>query len=40
MYSNNAQTFRCVDCHLNLFQADPNIHDLLARRIIFSMVSF
>jgi hypothetical protein len=32
MYSNNAQTFRCVDLHLTLLQSDPNIHDLLARR--------
>jgi hypothetical protein len=32
MYSDNAQTFRCVDRHLNILQSDPNIHDLLARR--------
>jgi hypothetical protein len=32
MYSDNAQTFRCVDRHLNILQSDPNIQDLLARR--------
>ena len=32
MYSDNAQTFRCVTRHLNILQSDPNIHDLLARR--------
>ena len=32
MYSDNAQTFRCVDRHLNILQSDPDIQDLLARR--------
>jgi hypothetical protein len=32
MYSDNAQTFRCVDRHLTLLQSDPKIQDLLARR--------
>ena len=32
MYSDNAQTFRCVDSHLNILQSDPNIQDLLAKR--------
>jgi hypothetical protein len=32
MYSDNAQTFRCVERHLNILQADPTVLDLLARR--------
>jgi hypothetical protein len=32
MYSDNAQTFRCVSRHLNILQADPSVQDLLARR--------
>ena len=32
MYSDNAQTFRCVERHLALLQSDPAIHDILARR--------
>ena len=32
MYSNSAQTFRCVSRHLNILQADPSVQDLLARR--------
>ena len=32
MYSDNAQTFRCVERHLALLQSDSNIHDLLAWR--------
>jgi hypothetical protein len=32
IYSDNAQTFRCVSRHLNILQADPSVQDLLARR--------
>jgi hypothetical protein len=32
MYSDNAQTFRCVERHLNILQSDPTVLDLLARR--------
>ncbi len=32
MCSDNAQTFRCVERHLNILQADPTVLDLLARR--------
>ena len=39
MYSDNAQTFRCVDRHLNILQSDPDIHDLLARRKLFWIYS-
>ena len=34
MYSDNAQTFRCVSRHLNKRQADPTIQDLITRRIL------
>jgi hypothetical protein len=32
MYSDNAQTFRCVDRHLNILKADPTVQDLLVRK--------
>ncbi|KZR95813.1 Uncharacterized protein APZ42_010202, partial [Daphnia magna] len=32
MYSDNAQTFRCVSKHLKVLRSDPAIHDLLAMR--------
>ncbi|XP_045026478.1 uncharacterized protein LOC123470336 [Daphnia magna] len=32
MYSDNAQTFRCVSKHLKVIRSDPAIHDLLAMR--------
>jgi len=32
MYSDNAQTFRCINRHLQLLNADPTIHDYLAAR--------
>ncbi|KZR99927.1 Uncharacterized protein APZ42_004011, partial [Daphnia magna] len=32
MYSDNAQTFRCVDRHLKLLNSDPTVQDHLAAR--------
>lgn len=32
MYSDNAQTFRCVDRHLKLLNSDPTVQDYLAAR--------
>ena len=32
MYSDNAQTFRCIDRHLKLLNADLDVHDFLAAR--------
>jgi len=32
MYSDNAQTFRCVSRYLKNIRSDPSIHDLLAMR--------
>ncbi|KZS06720.1 Uncharacterized protein APZ42_029729 [Daphnia magna] len=30
IYSDNAQTFRCISNHLKVLRSDPSIHDLLA----------
>ena len=32
MYSDNAQTFHCIDRHLRTLQADCNVHDLLTKK--------
>jgi hypothetical protein len=32
MYSDNAQTFRCIERHLSILQADPTVQDFLARK--------
>ncbi len=36
MYSDHAQTFFCVERHLNILEADPTVLDLLARKPKFS----